>query len=68
MSVGGGSAGGVPPCRAQASAEDEVHQAWRVGMNAAEIREKSDAELKDLLAQTREDLFRLRMQLHTGQL
>jgi large subunit ribosomal protein L29 len=37
-------------------------------MNAAEIREKSDAELKDLLAQTREDLFRLRMQLHTGQL
>lgn len=37
-------------------------------MKPTEIREKSDAELKELAAATREELFRLRMKLHTGQL
>ncbi len=37
-------------------------------MNAAEIREKSDAELGELNQTLRDELFRLRMQLYTGQL
>ncbi len=37
-------------------------------MKPADIREKSDAELRELATASREELFRLRMQLHTGQL
>lgn len=37
-------------------------------MNAEEIREKSDAELKELNTSLRDELFRLRMQHYTGQL
>lgn len=37
-------------------------------MKPAEIREKSDAELKELGTALRDELFRLRMQHYTGQL
>lgn len=37
-------------------------------MNAVEIREKTDAELKELGDTLRDELFRLRMQHYTGQL
>lgn len=37
-------------------------------MNAAEIREKTDTELGELNQTLRDELFRLRMQLYTGQL
>lgn len=37
-------------------------------MKAAELREKTDAELADLEHQLRDELFRLRMKHFTGQL
>lgn len=37
-------------------------------MKAAEINEKTDAELKELGTTLRDELFRLRMQHYTGQL
>ncbi len=37
-------------------------------MKAAELREKSDAELVELEGQLRDELFRLRMKHFTGQL
>jgi large subunit ribosomal protein L29 len=37
-------------------------------MKASEIREKSDTELGELVQSLRDELFRLRMQLYTGQL
>lgn len=37
-------------------------------MKPAEIREKNDAELKELGTTLRDELFRLRMQHYTGQL
>ena len=37
-------------------------------MKASEIREKTDAELNELDSSLRDELFRLRMQLYTGQL
>ncbi len=37
-------------------------------MIAAEINEKTDAELKELGTTLRDELFRLRMQHYTGQL
>lgn len=37
-------------------------------MKIAEIREKNVAELKELAAAKRDELFRLKMALHTGQL
>ena len=37
-------------------------------MKASDIREKNDAELGELNRSLRDELFRLRMQLYTGQL
>lgn len=37
-------------------------------MKAAELRDKSDEELRDLERQTRDELFRLKMKHFTGQL
>ena len=37
-------------------------------MKAAELREKTTAELSELLVQTEDEQFRLRMQHYTGQL
>lgn len=37
-------------------------------MKASDIREKSDTELGELNQSLRDELFRLRMQLYTGQL
>ena len=37
-------------------------------MKASDIREKTDAELGELDQSLRDELFRLRMQLYTGQL
>ena len=37
-------------------------------MKASEIREKSDTELGELVQSLRDELFRLRLQLYTGQL
>ena len=37
-------------------------------MKTSEIREKTDAELNELDSSLRDELFRLRMQLYTGQL
>lgn len=37
-------------------------------MKAIEIREKTDAELRELVETRRDELFRLKMQLYTGQL
>ena len=37
-------------------------------MNALEIREKTDAELLELVETRRDELFRLKMKLYTGQL
>lgn len=37
-------------------------------MNAPEIREKTDAELLELVETRRDELFRLKMKLYTGQL
>ena len=37
-------------------------------MSATQIRDKSTEELKELNTQKRDELFRLRMELYTGQL
>lgn len=37
-------------------------------MKAAELRDRSTAELNDLLVEKQDEQFRLRMQHHTGQL
>ena len=37
-------------------------------MNALEIREKTDSELLELVETRRDELFRLKMKLYTGQL
>ncbi len=37
-------------------------------MKATQIRDKSTDELKELSTQKRDELFRLRMELYTGQL
>lgn len=37
-------------------------------MNAKELREKTTGELREMIGQLREELFKLKMQHYTGQL